>query len=502
MKQTRNWIPLIAAAVTFLVHAACNPHYGFFRDELYFIVCGRHPAWGYVDQPPIAPLLSAATQLFGPSLFLLRLVPAFFASAAVYVACTLAVELGGAAFAQIVAAIVVFFTPVLMSFGMKVSPDMVGLWLWPLAALWVLRIVKGECPRLWLAVGAILGICLQSKYSVVYFAVALIGGLLFTPQRRLLWSKWFLGGVALAIAIALPNFLWQAVHGYPMLELLRNGQNGKNVIVGPGEFIGQQFLITNPFLSAVWVVGLVCLLLKPMTRFLGLTYLILMALMIASHAKHYYPADVYPIVIAAGGVAIEQWTLRVRLLRPIVAAVLVAGGLVFVPYVMPVLSEERFIAYSNGLSDVLHINKESVKTEHQQLGSLPQDWADMHGWPEFSATIARVYDALPPADRADAVAFAQNYGEASAIEFFEPHVPVMSGHNQYWLWGPGGHSGNVVIDIDGDCGAKKHIFQSSIRAATFSAPYVMPYEDNISIMVCRGIRTPLIDLWPGLKHYE
>jgi hypothetical protein len=502
MIRTRNSIPLIAAVATFVIHAVSNPHYGFFRDELYFIICGRHPAWGYVDQPPVAPLLAAASQLFGDSLFLLRLVPALFAAAGVFVTCALAVELGGGAFAQMLAAIVALSTPVLMSFGMKVSPDTIGLWLWPLAALFVLRIVKGESQRLWLAVGAVFGIGLQSKYSVAYFIVALLVGLLLTPQRRVMWSKWFAGGVALAVVIALPNFLWQAAHGFPMLELLRNGLNGKNVIVGPAEFIGQQFLITNPFLSLVWLVGLVWLLLRPAARFLGLTYVALMAAMIASHAKHYYPADVYPILIAGGGVAIEEWTARLKALRPLVATVALVAGLVFVPFALPILSEPGFIAYSDALSHALHVSEESTKTEHQQLGALPQDWADMHGWPEFAQTVARVYDSLPPADRADAVAFAQNYGEAAAIEFFEPRVPVVSGHNQYWLWGPRGHDGNVVIDIDGDCGAKKHLFRSAEKAATFTAPYIMPYEDHMPLMVCRGIREPLSTLWPGLKHYE
>src|SRR5271165_7254899 len=178
-------IAVLAVCVVFLIHLVCNPHYGFFGDELYFIVCGQHPQWNYVDQPLVAPLLAAASQAFGPSLVLLRAVPAFFAAAGVYATCLLVAEFGGEAYAQILSAIAVFFIPVLMDFGMKVSPDMVGLWLWPLLALYVLRLTKGADPRWWLAVGAVLGICLQSKYSVLFFAVALLGGLLLTPERRI-----------------------------------------------------------------------------------------------------------------------------------------------------------------------------------------------------------------------------------------------------------------------------------------------------------------------------
>jgi len=500
--RSRYGFPFAAALTTFVIHALGNPHYGFFRDELYFIMCGRHPDWGYVDQPPIIPLLGAASQAFGISLFALRLVPAIFAAGSVYVACTLAQELGGALFAQLIAAIAACFAPVLLTFGTQLSPDGIGMWLWPLAALFVVRMTKGECPRLWLAVGALFGICLESKYSVAYFIVALLIGLLATPQRRLMWSKWFAGGVALALIIALPNFWWQAAHGLPMLELLRNGQLGKNVILTPLEFIGQQLALMNPFLSIVWLAGLIWLLLKRAMRFLGIAYLALMILMIASNAKAYYPADAYSILMSAGGVAFELCTSRALIARPVLAALLAAAGVFFVPFGMPVLPEPSYIAYSSAVLQALGTNQNASKTENNQLGSLPQDWADMHGWPELAATVGRVYDSLPPSDRADAVAFAQNYGEAAAIEFFAPRVPVISGHNQYWLWGPRGHDGNVVIDVGGDCGVKQHVFTSIVKAATFSAPYIMPYEDHLPIMVCRGLKVPIATLWPSLKQYE
>jgi hypothetical protein len=186
-------IPAVAALVTLALHLAGNPHYGFFRDELYFIICGFHPAFGYVDQPPVAPLLAAGSQLFGHSLFLLRAIPAIFAAAGAYVTCLLAIELGGGAFAQVLAAIAFFFANVLMSFGMKVGPDMTGLWLWPLAALYVLRIAKGRDPRLWLGAGAAIGVSLESKYSVAFYAFALVAAVALTPHRRLLSSRWFLG---------------------------------------------------------------------------------------------------------------------------------------------------------------------------------------------------------------------------------------------------------------------------------------------------------------------
>jgi 4-amino-4-deoxy-L-arabinose transferase-like glycosyltransferase len=504
-RRSRPGIPVVAAVVTFGLHLVGNPHYGFFRDELYFIVCGQHPQWGYVDQPPIAPLLAAATQLLGHSLFLLRAVPAAFAAGGVYVTCRLALELGGGAFAEIVAALTVFFAPVLMNFGMKVSPDMVGLWLWPLAALYTLRLTRGADPRGWLAVGAIVGVCLQSKYSVLFFAVSLLIALLLTRERRILFSRWFLAGGAVAGLIALPNFLWQAYYGFPMLELLRTGQHGKNLIVGPLVFLFQQLLITNVFLSVVWIVGLGWLLWNARLRFLGYTFVIVIALMILAHGKHYYPADAYPLVMAAGGVAIEGWTRRRRIVRGLIVGAIVAFGLLFLPFTMPVLPEEQMVAYADRVWGSLHVRREAVQTEHQRLGALSSDWADMHGWPELAATVARVYRSLPEADREEAVIATENYGEAAAIDFFGQEYglpPVISAHNQYFLWGTHGATGNVVISVGGDCGAREHLFARVERAATFTDPWVQPYENDLPILVCRGIRKPLAEIWPKFKSYR
>jgi hypothetical protein len=497
-------IALTAAFAAFALHLIGNPHYGFFRDELYFIICGRHLEWGNVDQPPIAPLLAAASQVFGHSLLLLRAVPAFFAAAGIYVTCLLAAELGAAAFGQILAAIVVFFTPVLMDFGMKVSPDMVGLWLWPLLALLILRLTKGADSRLWLVVGALAGICLQSKYSVLFFLTALLAGLLLTPERRIFWSRWVLAGCLIGGLIALPNVLWQVHHGNPTLEFLRNGAHGKNVMLGPLQYILQQLLITG-FLFPVWIIGLLWLISRTRVRFLGYSFAILIALMIVFHGKSYYPANAYPILIAAGGFAIENWTRRSRSGRVIVLAAVVILGAMTAPIVMPILPEAQLASYQTWLFGAMHLSREATATEHHAQSTLPSDAADMHGWPELTATVARVYDSLPPAERARAGIYAGNYGEAGAIDFFGPDYGLpgaISGHNQYYLWGTRGYSGEVLIVVDGNCVSASKLFQSCVVAARFSAPWIQPYEDGAPILVCRGIKKPLAEVWPSVKSYR
>jgi hypothetical protein len=237
---------------------------------------------------------------------------------------------------------------------------------------------------------------------------------------------------------------------------------------------------------------------------LGWTYVVLIALMILLHGKHYYPGDVYPIVIAAGGVEVARWVKRSIPAQVAVVAAMIAAGLFFLPFSLPVLSERAMIDYTAFVGRALHISKSTMATERHQTADLPTDWADMHGWPELAQTVARIYGALPPNQRANAAIVASNYGEAAAIDFFGRAYglpPALSGHNNYWLWGPRGFSGAVVIDVNGDCGASQRLYRSVQLAARSNPPWVISYERDIPIMVCTQPRENLRNIWPSLKDY-
>ena len=494
----RRRLPWIAAALTLLSHALGNPHYGFFRDELYFIICGRHPDFGYVDQPSLTPLLSAASQAFGQSLFLLRLVAALCAAAAVYITCLLVEELGGGTFAEILAAICVALAPVLAAFGTKVSTDMLGLPLWVLAALFTARALRRD-PHSWIGAGAALGIAFNAKYSVIFFAAALIGGLIVSGEGRKFVDRWFAYGAALGLALAVPNVAWQIAHGLPMLELLRNGAAGKNVILSPLQFILQNVLILNPVLSLVCIAGLVWASLNRSTRWIGATFVILIVVMIALHAKDYYPGDIYPIVFAAGGCAIEAWTLRALWTRPLAVGVAAVCGLVLIPFAMPVLPIDTFIAYQSAL----HLKP--IEREHAAIGVLPPDFADMMGWPEMTDAIAAAYDSVPANERSRVMIYAANYGEAAAFDFFGAahDLPVVtSHHNQYYLWGTRGYSGSdpVVISINVNASDMRKSFASVRHFEDYAGvPLAIPLERDDPIYISTGLKLPLARAWPFTK---
>jgi hypothetical protein len=494
-------VPAILGGLTLLIHLIANPHYGFFRDELYFIICGRHPDWGYVDQPPLVPLLAAASQAFGVSLFLLRLIPALFAAGGVFVTVRLVREFGGGAFAQTIAGLCVALAPVFLTFGTQLGPDDVGLWLWPLAALYVARLVQGADPRWWLGVGIALGVAGQAKYSVLFFGVALLAGIGLSPSRSVLLTPWMPAGIALALLIVAPNVAWQIAHGLPMLELLRNGQHGKNVVLSPVQFVLADVVIFNPALSLVWIGGLVLAFVRPATRWVGWTFAIVMVAMIALHAKDYYPADTFPLLFATGGIAVELITRRALFLRPVLAAIALAAGAILLPFGMPVLGETQYVAYAHVVGHVLHAPAE----EHHKSAALGQDFADMHGWPEMTATVARVYAALPRGERATAGINASNYGEASALNFFGAKYGLptaSSGHNQYWIWGPHFIQGGVLIDVNGDLDALHKYCASVTLGATISNPWGMQYEDDLPVYVCRGFKPNVASIWPLVRNYN
>jgi 4-amino-4-deoxy-L-arabinose transferase-like glycosyltransferase len=497
-------LPWIAALVTLVLHLLGNPHYGFVRDELYFIICGFHPQFGYVDQPPVVPLLSALTQLGGHSLFLLRAVPALCAAGGAYATARLVREFGGGVFGQVLATIAYLGAPVLVAFGMKVSTDEIGLWLWPLIALWLVLIVRGANPRLWLAIGASAGIAAESKYSVLFFVVALFAGLVCTPQRRILRSWWALAGTLLAIGIVVPNAVWQAVHGFPMWELLEAGQHGKNVIVGPIVYAVQELAITNFYLAPIWLVGVVWLIRTPPWRFLGYAYLVLIFEMLVLHGKHYYPADVYPIVIAAGAAALDGWIWRRALVRGTILAYATVFALVVLPLELPIIGVTQLVTYEQTVLRALYpISTKMLATEHNAAPPIGPDFADMHGWPEFAHAAEDAYDSLPAPMRAHAVILATNYGDASALAFFAPKLPVISTHNQYWLWGYHRASGDPMLELGGSCWHDDGFYAHRTVVAHYATSLpVMGYENNLDFLLCRGLRVPMSRLWSESKNYN
>ena len=512
MNQTLSSAPQKAATVlvlalagaTFLLHLLTNAHYNFFRDEFYYIACGEHLAWGYVDHPPLVALLAKLSRaLFGDSLAGLRLLPALAGAATVWLAGLMARALGGGRYAQGLAALGVMVAPVYLEAFTLFTMNAFDILCWSLM-LWItIRILKGGSPRLWLLIGLIAGVGLLNKHSVLFLLAGLFVGMLLTPARRHLRTRWpWLGG-AIALAIFAPHLVWQAQHGWPTLEFMSNARRLKTAPIAPAQFLIAQAMIMLPLTAPVWIAGLGWLLVgrggRP-CRALAWGYLFILAVFIATQAKPYYLCAFYPLLFASGAVVVEGLARRRLMgwLRAAIPALWIAGGALIAPVVLPVLPPAQLERYLGQF----HL-REPLSERHRPP-RLTQTFADQFGWEEMVAKVARAYQTLTPEERARCGIFASNYGEAGALDFYGgkyglPHA--LSGHNNYFLWGPGTRPIDIVITVGEHRDDVEKSFRNVVEVDRTHNEWCMPYEDDIPILIGRDPRAPLVDIWPQTKKY-
>jgi 4-amino-4-deoxy-L-arabinose transferase-like glycosyltransferase len=494
------------AAVAFALlglHALGWDRYGIFRDELYFIACGHRLSWGYVDQPPgIAVVAGLAHAAFGTWVPGLRLLPWLAQVLLAWLAGRLARRLGGGGFAATLAAVTVATSPLLLGLGHLLTMNAFEPALLLGTVLVVAeQVVDGARPRGWLLAGVLLAGAILFKYSAALLALGLLAGLLVTPARRALASRWALAGAALALALLLPDLRWQADHGFPFLELVANGARYKNAPFTPASFAGALLLEGGGVHAVVWLGGLAWLLLGSgrQHRWLGVGALAYLALLVATGGKPYYSGSALPPLMAAGAVWVEAAARR-RAARGAAIALVAATGLALLPFAVPVLPVERFVQYQAALG------VRPARTERHATGVLPQTYADMFGWRELAAGVAELARGLPEEERRRAVVYGQNYGEAAALEILGPEVgldvPAISGHNSYWLWGvPAGRDTSLVVgDEHEDC---DRFFEEKVRLGRLPAvPYALPSESGRTVWICRRPRRPIAEFWPLNRHYQ
>jgi len=490
--------------VTLALQLATYRGYGYFRDELYYLASAEHLGFGYVDHPPMIGLMAwLLRSTLGDSLFAVRLLPAIVHAVNVALAALLAREMGGKRYAQFGAALATALAPAYIGICGVFSMNAFDILFW--AALWLIsaRALRTGNTRLWLSFGLVAGAGLQNKISVLFVAFGIVAGLVAAGRWRVFRSWHIWAGGALAGAIFLPHLLWQWHHGWPTLEFMANATREKNVSLPASAFMAEQVMQMGALAAPLWIAGLAGILASGRFRAfrpIGWAYLAVLAVMLASNAKPYYLAPAYTALFAAGAAAAETVgpSATGALLRSGLLLLVVIGGAVSLPFAKPVLSTDVFLRYSAALGM-------GPRTEERhEMGRLPQHFADMLGWPDLAANVARVYDALPAADRERACVFAQNYGEAGAVDVLGAPLGLpraISGHNSYFLWGPRGCTGGVVIAIGGERKDYEEAFASVEQAAVHSCVDCMPYENNLPIWVARGARLPLAALWPRVKHF-
>lgn len=484
------------AAVVLLqatVLTALSGRYGFHRDELYFLAAGKRLAWGYVDQPPLTPLIArASTAVFGQSPAGLRAAATVCGAVAVLVAALIARELGGTGAAQTFTGACTASSGFILGVThMFVTPTL-DLVAWLALAWLVLRMLRTGDRRWWIAIGAVFALGMYNKWLVPLLAVALVAAVLAVGPRRMLAGRWPVLGTGLAVAMALPMLVWQARNGWPLLTVA-GGISAKDGAGNRALFVPDQLLYISPVLVPTMIAGGLRLWRDPDVRWaraFPLAYLILCAELLASGGKPYYPIPMLLVFVAAGAPA----TLR-TLRRAGAAARAGAYAAFAIGAVVSLLAGLPILPPSALGGPILALNKE----QGEQIG-----------WPSLTAAVAQVWQQIPPGERAKAVILAENYGEAGAVEFYGGRYGLpqpYSGHMSYSAWGPPSDAmtGPVLLIREKTDSANTYLLDDftdcTVRAHQDNGYGLANEESATQIWLCAAPSEPWSVLWPALRHY-
>jgi 4-amino-4-deoxy-L-arabinose transferase-like glycosyltransferase len=492
-RTPRLGIAAIAAAA-FALEMAVSARYGYHRDELYFLAAGQHPAFGYVDQPPLTPLVARAEAvLFGNSLVGLRVLPALALSVLVLLTGAMSRILGATRAGQLIAALAAASCAEFLGAMHLLTTTTIDFVFWALVLYLVLRLLDSRDPRWWLAIGACAGIAAEAKWDIGFLVAALLAGFLATPARHLLRSRYLVIGAVLAAALAAPDVIWQAMHGWPNLDVFRvlQSQAGHNRAL----YWVAQVAFTGLALTVIWVAGLVWSLRSEAARpfrAVAIGTLAVLVLFFVLGGKPYYPGGAFTFLFAAGAVPAGRWLARIPSRRPrrwrpaaLIGAMLVSAAAAL-PVAIPVMP-----------AAALH---------KVPLQKINYDLAETIAWPRLVALVAREYHSLPPAQRAVTTIVADNYGEAGALDRYGRGFGLpqaYSGMNSFWFWGPPPAQDRSAIAVGMDPSFLKREFTSVRQVATFDNGLgVSNDEQGATIYLVSGLKSSWAQAWPAFKDFS
>ena len=472
--------------------------YGIFRDELYYLACANRLDLGYVDHPPLSIyILSVWKWLFGDTLFAIRLVPAIVSSLALFMMGIFTSRLGGGRAAIIISMLAYMLTPIFLGMNTIFSMNTFDFLFWIISAYLLLRIVQKEKKKLWIWLGVVIGPGLLNKTSMLWLSSGVFLALIFTPLRKDLKTKYPYLAALIALVIFSPFIVWNITHDFAHLEFMRNAASMKYGGLTPMSFLMDQFLISNPFAIFIWLPGIYFFFFNEGGKKLKAVIFIWLAtfliLLINGHSKGEYIAAAYQILFAGGAVMIEKWSTEKRSwMKYAIAIPIILFGIFFSPFARPTLSIEQFLKFQSALG------LEPPSNEGQELNrGIPQFYADMHGWEDLAKNVSKVYQSLPEEERKTTLVYCSNYGRGGAIEYYSKKYPlpkVICSHNNYWYWWPDTKEYTTVIIIGGNIEDHLQALKEVEAVGVHQTKYAMPYENNLTIFIGRGLKRSIEEI--------
>ena len=500
------WSLLLALALIKLaLHllAAGTLAWGYMTDELYYLDSVDRLDWGFVDHPPLSiAVLGVMRAVVGDSILAIRTLPALLGAVTIVIAGLMAREMGGGRTAQGLAGLMALTTLVYLAICSFYSMNVIEVALWAVAMFVVLRILNDGDHRLWLLLGAIMGAGLLNKASMLWFAAGLGVGLALTPERRWLRTPWPWGAGAIGLVCFAPFVWWQWRHGWPFLEFNRNAALSKVGRVSAFDFVRDQVLAVNPVAVPLILAGLVhCFVNAAGRRYRAAAWIfvaVFLMLAFSGSARPHYLAPAFPIVLAAGGVAVERFAGGRAWLPRMAAAALVIVAIVAAPLTMALLPPAATVTYQNALGI-------RPREELERIGALAINLALLLHAEAILKPITAVYDSLSPEERARVEILTSYFGDTGAVNVLgrKRGLPAAIGrHNQYGLWGPGNATGELMIVVHDSEAQLRQWFTSCERRAEVDCPYCMELLQAQAVYLCRHTRRPLRELWPQMRFYR
>jgi len=477
-------------------------HFGFHRDELLHLALGDHLAWGYKEVPPfIALLAKITTTLFGNSVFAARIFTTIGAGAIVWLVGSITVELGGKMFAITLACLSFIFAPAFVASDYLFQPVIFDQLWWVLCVWLVIRYINYHSVKYIYILGIVIGVGLLTKYTMGFFAVALLLGLLFTKQRKILWNRHVLIAAVIAFLIFLPNLIWQFQHHLPVITHMKTLQKYQLNYIKPGDFISQQIKV-NGIALFLWLVGFGFLIFSFKLRkyqFMAFAYVLIFIFLLEMSGKSYYLFGAYPMLFAAGAYGFERWIkTKYQPLRVLVVALFTLPNLLLLPMFLPVFSLNTTLAMFRYTSQHVKAFQFATNWEDQKQHPLTQDYADMLGWEEMVAKTAKIYFSLTDEERGHTVIVADNYGEGGAFAHFGPKYKLPEAvclASSFTLWAPADINPQTIIYVsdDADVSDLKPIVESTQQVAKIDDPLAREYGTVIFLM--KGVKPVISSLY-------
>jgi len=449
--QKHNRLLFVLALIKFILpYLLQSPLYELHRDEFLYLAEGHHMAWGFMEVPPLLSVFAWLTNIFGGSMFWIKLWSSLFGSLTYIIAGKIILSLGGKSFALFLAFLPFIFGVYLRLFYLF-QPNFLEVFFWTMLAWCIIRYIQTEKNK-WLYIfGISAGLGMMSKYSVAFFIVSIVAGLLLTPQRKILFNKHFWFAALIGLLIFLPNILWQIQNHLPVVLHMKVLQQTQLQYVDTPGFLIDQILMNLPCVF-VWIAGFWFAAFTQKGnpyRFAAWAYAFVIVLLIVLHGKNYYSIGVYPVLLALGSFHLEQFTLHRKYLRYVFVFIIFILGLPFIPAALPVASPEKLDRYYR----LVRFSKTNLlKWEDLQHHPLPQDFSDMLGWEEMTQKVAAAYHLLDSTEKQHTILFCDNYGEAGAVNFYgkKYHLPRAYSDNASFLyWLPDSmHIDNIILLTD------------------------------------------------------